>query len=556
MNRTSPRRIFGVLAVAVLLVGCGRNEAPKAAALPSAAADKTVIAPQRLKEHLAVLSADAMEGRGPGTPGAAKARDYIIATLKTLGVGPGPEGWIQKVPLRRITNTERKLSVRGQGVDRAFEVGDHFVTENARGAGDWKGSGEIVYCGHGVQAPEYGWDDFKGLDCKGKVLLVFVGDPVTEDRSLFAGDAMTYYGRWTYKLEKARELGALGCLIIHRPDWAGYGWLVCQTSWNGNRMDVRQADYSKEMLAAGWISYGAAEVLVKHTGKSLDELAASAAKKDFKPIPLGIDAELSIKTASEDVDDENIVGVLPGLDPAQKDDWVIYTAHFDHLGKNEEVKGADKIFNGAIDNGSGCAGLLGIAEAFANARASLKRSVMFLFVCSEEQGLLGSRWYSEHPLVSPARTVANINIDGLNVLEPTVDLQVVGSGQNDLEGRLAAIVGRDGRTVAPDSEPEKGYYYRSDHFNFARIGIPALYVKAGDTVAGKPSGYMTAWKETYRQVHYHQPSDQYDAGWPLTGGAADALALYRVGFELAVSDARPAWSKTSEFRAVREASLK
>lgn len=515
-----------------------------------------LITAEGIKADIKTLASDEFEGRGPGTPGAAKARDFIIGELKKLGYQPGPSGWTQKVPLRRVTNTERKMRLRGQGLDVELESGENFVLENSQADGVHTLSAELVFCGHGVGAPEYDWDDFKGVDLKGKVVVCWVGDPQTKDRSLFAGDAMTYYGRWTYKLEKAKEMGAAGCLIIHHPVWAAYPWLVVQTSWDGRRMDVRQADYSGELAIRGWITDGTAEKITKHLGKTLDELAEMAATREFKPIPLGITVETSIKTASVDVDDENIIAVLPGQDPAAKSEWVIYTAHYDHLGKSEESKAADKIYNGAFDNASGCAGVLAIARATAAQKSQISRSVMFAFVCSEEQGLLGSRFYSQNPLVPVEKTVANINVDGLNVLEPTKEVEVIGSGQNDLEARLAKILAKDGRTVTADTEPSGGYYYRSDHFNFARVGVPALYVKAGETVEGKPAGYMATWKKLFRQKHYHQPSDEFSPEWPVTGGAADARALFRVGMELLQSNEWPKWNEKSEFRAIREKSSK
>jgi Zn-dependent M28 family amino/carboxypeptidase/glyoxylase-like metal-dependent hydrolase (beta-lactamase superfamily II) len=524
------------------------------AAQTAGASPETSINPEVLKAHIRALSADDMEGRGPGTAGAAKARDYIIEKLAASGIEPGPAGWIQKVPLRRVTNGPRAMHVKGGGLDIDLESGEHFVLESARGDGPVEASGEIVYCGHGVQAPEIGWDDFKGVDLKGKVMLVFVGDPQTEDQTLFGGKAMTYYGRWTYKLEKAKELGATGCLIIHRPDWAGYGWLVCQTSWSGRRMDTRGGDYSKELAFGGWVSFSTAEKLTAATGKTIDELAAMAARRDFVPIPLGIEATVKTSVTSENVDDENIVGVLRGGDPARKDEWIIYSAHYDHLGVNPDTKGPDRIYNGALDNASGCAAQLAIADAFGALTERPPRSTMFLFVCSEEQGLLGSRWYAEHPLVPVAKTVANINIDGINLRETTRDVEVTGFGQNDLDGRLAEALKADGRHIVADLEPEKGYYYRSDHFNFARVGIPALYAHGGDIVEGKPAGYMRKLKDEYRARHYHQPSDQFDASWPLTGGAADTRAFFEVGRRLAYGTEWPQWNEKSEFRGVRDAS--
>ncbi|MEE9391994.1 MAG: M28 family peptidase [Planctomycetota bacterium] len=514
------------------------------------------ITPEGIKAHIKVLADDDMEGRGPGTIGAARARDYLISKLKAAGAKPGgAKGkWGQDVPMRRIVTSKQTMRIRGlaakdkAGFDWTPKYGKDYVLVSNRGAGEHAVDAELVFVGHGAEAPEYEWNDFEGLDCKGKILVMLVGDPPTADQDLFGGAAMTYYGRWTYKFDKARELGAAGCLVVHKTPWAGYGWAVVFNSWRTPRFDIRGDDPSSMLGARGWVTWATAEKLVSKTGRTLDELAAASAKRGFVPVPLGLRAQTSLVNEVADLEDVNVVALMEGSDAKLKAEWIIYTAHYDHLGAAAVPEGKDGIYNGAIDNASGCGGILALAEAWGKLDPKPKRSAMFLFVGSEEKGLLGSRWFAEHPTVPLENIVANINVDGINVHDETKDVEVIGSGQNDLEQRLIAVLKKRGRHVLPDSESEKGYYYRSDHFNFARVGVPALYIKGGQDMAGKPADFVKKARDVWRKNHYHRPSDEFDPAWSLKGGCADIRALFRLGVNLGMTAERPQWSETSEFR--------
>jgi Zn-dependent M28 family amino/carboxypeptidase len=521
------------------------------------------IKPDLIKTHIEKLASDDFQGRGPGTMGAARARDYIIEELVKCKAKPGNGGhWHQDVPMREVACSNQRLVFSNAAGDRWEPTnGQDYVLGSLRGPGAHAISGrEVVFVGHGVQAPEHDWDDFEGLDCKDKVLVMLVGDPPCEDQSLFGGSAMTYYGRWTYKYEKARELGAAACLVVHRTAWAGYGWPVVFNSWGRPRMDLLGEDPNQKYGFRGWLTWDAAERLVRNAApEGLDALAEKARSRDFKPVSLGWTAQCEVTNKQRKLEDVNVVGIMEGSDPKLADEWVIFTAHYDHLGIDEgaEAKGQDGIFNGALDNASGVAGILALARAWGKLDPKPRRSAMFLFVGSEEKGLLGSRYYAEKPLVPHAKTLANINVDGLAVREVTEDVEVVGSGQSELEDILKEVLAAAGRRVEPDSESEKGYYYRSDHFNFARVGIPALYIKSGKTVTGKPKDYLKNLGEAWRKNDYHRPSDEFDSSWSCAGGAADIEALFRVGIRVADAPAgqRPAWKPGSEFRSVRKKSL-
>ncbi len=551
-------RMSFVFLVAFLLAACGAEKSHHDGGDETKNGSDEVVSAQVIRNHIKVLASDKFGGRGPNTEGGKLACGYLIDQLKSYGVRPGNNGsWRQQVPLRQITNTALFGKITGEGVDWDLELGSDYVAENRRGNGTHKVSGDLVFVGHGVQAPEYGWDDYKGLDCRGKILVMLAGDPPCEDEKLFGGRAMTYYGRWTYKFDKARDMGAIGCLIVHRTKWAGYQWGVVSNSNKGRHMDVlADGANTREMALEGWVQWGVAEKMMQKTGKSLEQLCALAATKNFKPVPLQLKYDGEIQTTVDRFTDENIVGILPGSDPYLKSEYVIYSAHWDHLGTAKNIpEGADGIYNGALDNASGCAAILNMAQAFAELKGKHDRSVMFLFVCSEEQGLLGSKYYALNPIIPANKTVANINIDGIGMWDATEDLQVVGFGQSSLDDLLSAELKVDGRYAAPNAEPEKGYYYRSDHFNFAKIGIPALYTKTGDKVKGKPEGYLVKIKDTWRENDYHRVSDELRDEQTCIGAEADARVLFRVGKKLVTSTLWPEWSSTSEFRARRQKSL-
>ncbi len=541
----------GLLAVMVCF-GCGGIADETMDVEARARTVDDVITASKYRHHIEVLSSDAMEGRAPGSRGAEMARAYIIGRLTEFGLRPANgDRFEQAVPLRRVVTKVHEVKVRGEGMERALAFGPEFMGNSRKGAGRHVVDGELLFVGFGAQAPEYDWDDFKGVDCRGKVLVMLVGDPPTEDRSLFGGAAMTYYGRWTYKYDKAEALGAAGCIVVHKTPWAGYGWAVVENSGRRPKMRVREDDPNRHMGLEGWVTWDVAKDLVAGTGRTLDELAAAASRRDFRPVPLGLSLHAELTTSSEPFEDKNVAAVLPGSDPNLRDEFLIFTAHYDHLGKADGKSGEDVIYNGAVDNASGCAGLLSLAEALSALDVKPRRSTMFLFVGSEEQGLLGSRYYAEHPLVPIAKTVANINIDGLNVWEPTRDLQIIGYGQSSLDGVLESVLLERGRVTIPDLEPEKGLYYRSDHFNFARVGVPALYVKTGDVVPGRPEGWLKRIKEDWVKNRYHRPADELQPSWSCRGGAEDLRTFLRVALRVLNDTNPPLWSDTSEFKDLR-----
>ena len=421
---------------------------------------------------------------------------------------------------------------------------------------------ELVFVGYGVVAPEYDWDDFKGVDVKGKTLVMLINDPPVRDAAnpgeldakLFGGRAMTYYGRWTYKFEIAAEKGAAGAFIIHETDAAAYPFSVVQGSNLRERFDLVTPDKNMGRSAVeGWITSDQGRSLLGWAGHDFDALKAQAATREFTPVPLGITASMALRNKLRTIDSRNVVARLGGRDPARRNEFVVYTAHWDHLGVGEEVNG-DSIYNGARDNAVGVAGMLEIADAFTKLPIPPRRSVLFLAVTAEEQGLLGSEYYARRPIHPLAKTVAAINLDGLNVHGRTRDLTIVGYGASELDDYARDAAGEQGRVVRPDSEPEMGYYYRSDHFNFAKQGVPALYLKEGVAFLGKPEEYATQVRQAWTERDYHKPSDVVKPDWDLSGAREDLKALFAVGYRVCEADAAPQWKPGSEFRARREES--
>ncbi len=373
---------------------------------------------------------------------------------------------------------------------------------------------------------------------------------------MFGGKAMTYYGRWTYKFEKAAELGAAGCLIVHETDRAGYGWDVVRDSWSAEQFDLGAADKNMSRAAVeGWITHEQAEALFHAAGQDYAALKQKAVSPDFKPVPLGLKASIEIHNTVRTIDSHNVIAKLEGSDAKLKQQYVVYTAHWDHFGIGPEVKG-DKIYHGAIDNASGSAALLEIARAFHELKVAPKRSILFLSVTGEEQGLLGSRYYAEHPLYPLASTAADINMDAINVWGKTRDITVVGNGKSTLDDLVAAVAKEQGRRVDPDPEPEKGFYYRSDHFSFAKVGVPAFDPDAGVDFVGKPAGWGIERRKKYTEEDYHKPSDKIKTDWDLSGAVQDCQLYLLVGYHVANTEKMPEWRANAEFKAIREQSLK
>jgi Zn-dependent M28 family amino/carboxypeptidase len=518
-----------------------------------------------LLARITTLSSDEFEGRQPGTNGEKKTVDYLSAQFEKIGLRPGnPDGeYVQNVPLVGINGTPSlSITVNGQAIPLEYRqdfvgASSHFEPEVAANDSD------VVFVGYGVQAPEYGWDDYKGLDVRGKTLVMLINDPAIPDPAdprklddrMFRGKAMTYYGRWTYKYDIASELGAAAAIIVHETEPAAYPWTVVQSSWTGEQFKLANPDGNKNRVPFhGWMTVDKARQLFEAAGYSFDALKQDALKQDFHPVELPAKASFHISNEIRQVTSHNIVALLPGSDPALRKQYVIYTAHWDHFGSDPALN-PDHVYNGAVDNATGTAAIVEIAEAFAALPKPPKRSILFLAVTAEEQGLLGSQYYAENPLYPLDKTVATINIDAMNVWGPTRELQVIGMGQNTLENDLADVLARHGRVTVPDSTPEKGSYFRSDQFNFAKQGVPSIYADDGSDVIGKP-GYGEAKRATYTANDYHKPSDEIHSDWDLSGTVDDTQAMFELGALVANRSAWPTWKDGSEFKAKREAMLK
>lgn len=537
----------------------------------SSATDSSVTAAARaitadgLLQHIKDLSADSLEGRGPGTPGEDKAVAYMAKQFQQLGLKPGnPDGtYFQTVDLIGY-KAHPAASFQAGSKTISLKYPDDFVANSRHNRPETKVNGsDIVFVGYGVVAPEYGWDDYKGADLHGKTILMLVNDPAVRapgaaagdsalDSTMFKGRAMTYYGRWTYKYEIATTKGADAAIIIHETGPAGYPYEVVRGSWSAEQFDVPSAEAEKRVPVEAWISLPKAKELVSAAGLNFDSLKAAARRKDFKPVPLNAKANFDVKIDVRQIKSKNVVAKLEGS--SRKDDYVVYTAHWDHLGRDTTLKG-DQIFNGALDNASGSSSLLEIAKAFTKLPTPPARSILFLSVTAEEKGLLGAKYYAEHSLYPLVRTVADINMDGINQWGRTTDLTVVGLGNSTLDDVLARILKTDGRSVRPDAEPEKGFYYRSDHFEFAKQGVPALDPEAGIDFIGKPAGYGMQKRNEFTNKDYHKPSDEVKPDWDLTGAVEDARVLFRVGYLVSQTPAIPEWKPGTEFKAKRDSMM-
>ena len=562
--------IFTALFFLVLsLSALGQKQAAqrsRALGPPKAALD--VIKADGVLSHIKVLASDEYEGRGPGTHGEDLAIKYIADQFKNIGLTAGNTdgSYFQKVPLVGITTEQdAQMSVKAGGKDLKLKFGDDFVARTVRVVDKTGFDADVVFVGYGVVAPEYGWDDYKGMDVRGKVLIMLVNDPPVPDPKnpaklndkMFKGRAMTYYGRWTYKYEIAAQKGAAGVLVVHETGPAGYPWSVPKGSFTIENFDLVAKDKNMSRVnVEGWITDTRTKELFAAAALNFDTVRKSAIRKDFKPIALNAHAKLSLNQKIRFIDSHNVVGKLEGSDSRLKDEYVIYTAHWDHLGIGLPNEKGDKIYNGALDNASGCAGLIEIARAFKSLPTPPRRSILFLSVTAEEKGLIGSKYYAENPIYPLDKTVANINMDGLNQWGPTRDLTVVGLGNSTLDDVLRRAAAEKKRVLRPDPEPEKGFYYRSDHFNFAKVGVPALDPNDGIDFIGKPRGWGQKMRDDYTEHDYHKPSDEIKAEWDLSGAAEDLRLLMTVGYRVANSDEYPEWKPGTEFKAKRDAMMK
>jgi Zn-dependent M28 family amino/carboxypeptidase len=517
-----------------------------------------------LLDDIQALASDAFEGRAPGTPGEQRTIEWLAAAFERAGAEPGnPDGgWLQEVPLvgTRTTPYARFRVGEQQMVPAAFE---DFVAVTRQDLPKVEiGGSEVVFAGYGIVAPEYDWNDFKDLDVRGKTLLVLVGDPPLAsakdpgrlDSELFRGPAMTYYGRWTYKYEIAAKLGAAACVIVHQTGPAGYPWEVVAEGRRSEIFDLASDPEGEASLPVeAWVTEDTARRLTKACGADFDALAKSALARDFQPVALGARADFRLNVERSEVRSHNVVAKIPGQGP-HADEWVVYSAHWDHLGVDPEREG-DGIFNGAIDNATGTAALVALARAFNALPEPPPRSILLIALTAEEKGLLGARHYASAPLYPLERTLAVINMDALNPWGRTRDVVSVGLGLTTLDPLLASEAARQGRSVRPDPEPHKGFFFRSDHFEFAKRGVPVLYAESGVDFVGRPNGWGLERRAAYTSEDYHKPSDEVGPDWDLSGLVEDVRLFFRVGLRVAEQSRWPEWVEGSEFRSVREAAL-
>lgn len=521
------------------------------------------ISTEAIRAHVKFLSSDLLEGRGPGTRGDAIATQYLASQLEALGLKPAGDGqsYFQQVSLLGLSYDPAKSSVsfvsHGRPAMGPLQYLDQFVgmdqTQNATGKLD----SEIVFVGHGVDAPEYRWNDYKNLDVRGKTLVMLVNDPPASatEPDLFKGRARTYYGRWTYKFEIGAAKGAQAVILIHTQDAAGYGWQVVRNSWGRERSFTKQGPSDPALQFAGWITEPVARELFRNAGQDLDALTRAAGSRDFQPVSLGYRLKGDVTTTIRTFDTANVVAKVEGSDPKLKDQAVLYTAHHDHLGIGTPDATGDRIYNGAVDNASGSAVVLELARAWANTSPAPKRSIVFAFVAAEEQGLLGSEWYGRKPPVPPGRTALALNFDAIFMIGRVRDITMIGVERTTFNPVAERVTRALGLTIVPDQDPEQGFYYRSDHFPLAKTGIPAFSVDGGHEVVGKPADWGRRKADEYRNKSYHQPSDEIAEDWDWSSGLQMAELGFWLGWEAANAATMPNWLEGEEFRAARDRSL-
>jgi Zn-dependent M28 family amino/carboxypeptidase len=560
----APHRASAAIPLVLLALLSCQSDAPPSAS-PRVERALAEIRADELLQDIETLASDRFEGRAPATPGEALTVAHLVEGFQEAGLEPGnPDGtWVQQVPLVGITSKASAQFRVDQNRMPLTPLKDFVAVSRRLVPQVQVNDSQLVFVGYGVVAPEYGWDDFKDVDVRGKTVVMLVNDPPVPDQhregeldpAVFRGRAMTYYGRWTYKYEVASARGAAAVLIVHDTVPAGYPFEVVSGSWGRENFDLRSADGNAGRVAIeGWITHDVAERLFRADGLDLAELERAAARRDFRPVLMDARADLRVDNALREVLSRNVVARLPGADPRLRDEHVVYTAHWDHLGLDPSLQG-DRIFNGAVDNATGTAGLVALGRAFAALRPPPPRSILFLAVTAEEKGLLGSRHYATEPLYPLVDTVANVNMDGLNVWGRTRDVVVVGRGSTTLEELLDEEVRAQGRVLKDDPEPEKGYYYRSDHFEFAKRGVPALYADAGVDYVGRPAEWGAERRARYTSADYHKVSDEVAGDWDLSGMVEDLRLFFLVGLRAAEARVPPRWKEGSEFKAVRERML-
>lgn len=525
---------------------------------PAEKAASQVIDANLLRGHVRFLAHDLLEGRGPGTRGDALAQAYIASQFEAAGLKPGGEdgSYLQPFELVGVTGHPAKLTFSTGSTHAELKFHDDFIAVSGLQEPEAKlEDSELVFVGYGIVAPEYAWDDFKGMDLRGKTLLILNSDPADDPR-LFAGRTRLWYGRWDYKYEQAAKVGAAGAIILHTTPSAGYPWQVVQTSWSGEQFEL-PATSGPRLQVKAWTTQEATKRIVHLAGNDLSELVAAAQSRDFQPVPLGVKVSTRFLTQVRRRPTANVLGVLPGSDPKLAQQVVLYTAHHDHLGMKENAKpGEDAIYNGAVDNASGVAALLSVARAFQALPKAPRRTILFAAVAAEEQGLLGSQFLSAHLPVPPGRIATNLNMDGANVLGRTRDVTVIGLGKSSLDPIITGLAKAQGRTVKADQLSDRGFFYRSDQFAFAKLGIPAAYFGSGMDFIGKPEGWGKQQREQWEAKHYHQPSDELRPEWDLSGAVEDVRLYFLLGAHVARAPEVPHWNKGDEFEAPRLESLK
>ena len=512
----------------------------------------------RLRAHIKFLSDDMLEGRGTGARGGEIAAKYIAAQMEALGLkGAGANGsFYQPVSLVGVkADPTTTLTISGRGGKESFKFADEFVAFTGAQTDEVDVDADLVFVGYGIDAPGYRWNDYKGdpSDYRGKILVILVNDPpaTSEEPGLFGGRTLTYFGRWTYKYEEAARRGAAGVILLHTDESAGYPWSVVRTSNGSWRFDIArgQNEATPFLQFRSWMTDDAAHRLMRLAGQDLATLRSQAATRDFQPVKLGLKGKINLKSEVKRVAAPNVVGILEGRDPKLHDEYVVYSAHWDHLGVGAPDKTGDTIYNGAVDNASGVASVLAIAEALAKLpRAQQpRRSSLFLFPTAEEQGLLGAEWYAKHPLVPVAKTAANVNLDSMNVLGLTHDFIPLGAERSTLKAVVESVARERGMRVSPDARPEQGSFYRSDHFPFAKVGVPSISLKEGDDYVGRPKGWGEAQFKAYNTAHYHQPSDEYSDSWDFRGMIQEAEIALAIGRRIADTEQMPHFNANDEF---------
>ncbi|HXL81317.1 MAG TPA: M28 family peptidase [Pyrinomonadaceae bacterium] len=511
-----------------------------------------------MRAHVRYLSSDLLEGRGTGARGGELAASYIAAQMEALGLkGAGANGsFFQPVSLVGVkADPNMKLVVSGRNGKETFKFADDYVAFTGAQTEDVEVDTDLVFVGYGINAPEQKWNDYKGdaSDYRGKILVMMVNDPpaTPAEPNLFGGKTLTYYGRWTYKFEEAARRGAEGVILLHTDESAGYPWSVVRTSNGSWRFDIARTpgEATPFLKMRSWVTNDTAQKIMKLAGYDLADMQTRAASRDFQPVKLNLKGKINLKSELKRVEAPNVVGILPGRDPKLRDEYVVYSAHWDHFGIGAPDKKGDTIYNGAVDNATGCAAILAIAEALSRLPPAQRprRSSLFLFPTAEEQGLLGAEWYSRHPLVPVNKTAADVNLDSMNMLGITRDFNPLGAERSSLEAIVQAVARERGMRVSPDSRPEQGSFYRSDHFPFAKVGVPSISLKEGDDFVGRPRGWGKQQFDAYNTQHYHQPSDEFDPNWNYQGMIQETEIAMAIGRKISDMDQMPRFKPTDEF---------